>query len=205
MKIKEARQAYTAQLDIVRKRHKELLKEKEVHETQTFGAAGNVSLGGDGSSGGVFFELSEEYRKRAQELQDKIDSIKEQIEEHIKLRDQVIEMEVGIANAEASKQQGEAMKDYGEEMAKCLEIARRIANGDKVPAQDEKKLMDFNMEVYMAAKNMAAMNMDKKHKDYDSLWGDEKEKGENPDPMEMAADSEINVEIPELNLEDGAE
>lgn len=205
MKIKEARQAYTAQLDILRKRQKELLKEKEAHEAQTFGPAGNVSLGGDGSGGGVFFELSEEYRKRAQELQDKIDSIKEQIDEHVKLRDQVIEMEVGIANAEVAKQQGEAMQDYGEEMAKCIEIARRIANGDKVPAQDEKKLMDFNMEVYMAAKNMAAMNIDKKHKDYDSLWGDEEEKGENPDPMEMAADSEINVEIPELNLEDGAE
>ena len=97
------------------------------------------------------------------------------------------------------------MQEYGEEMAKCLEIARRIANGDRVPAQDEKKLMDFNMEVYMAAKNMAAMNTDKKHKDYDSLWGDEEEKEENPDPMEMAADSEINVEIPEIDLADGAE
>ncbi len=205
MKIKEARQAYTAQLDILRKRQKELLKEKEAHEAQAFGAAGNVSLGGDGSGGGVVFEISEEYRKRAQELQDKLDSVKEQIEEHVKLRDQVIEMEVGIANAEVAKQQGEAMQDYGEEMAKCIEIARRIANGDRVPPQDEKKLMDFNMEVYMAAKNMAAMNMDKKHKDYDSLWDDEEEKGENPDPMEMAADSEINVEIPELNLEDSAE
>lgn len=150
-------------------------------------------------------ELSEEYRRRAQELQEKIDSVKEQIEERIKLRDEVIEMEVGIANAEAAKQQGEAMKDYGEEMAKCLEIARRIGNGDRVPAQDEKKLMDFNMELYMAAKNMAMMNVDKKHKDHDSLWEDEEEKTENPDPMEMAADTEINVDIPDINLEDGAE
>ncbi len=200
MKIKEARAAYTAQLDILRRRQRELLKEKEAHETQAFGAAGNMSLGGDGSSGGVVFEVSEEYRKRAEELQEKIDRVKEQIEEHIKLRDEVIEAEVGIANAEVAKQQGEAMQDYGEEMAKCLEIARRIANGDRVPAQDEKKLMDFNMEVYMAAKNMAAMNMDKKHKDYETLWGEEEEKGESPDPMETAAESEINVEIPEIDL-----
>ncbi len=200
MKIKEARAAYTQQLDLLRKRQRELMKDKEAHEAQGFGAAGNMSLGGDGSDGGVVFEVSEEYRRRAEELQSKLDRVKEQIEEHIKLRDEVIETEVGIANAEVAKQQGEAMQDYGEEMAKCLEIARRIANGDRVPAQDEKKLMDFNMEVYMAAKNMAAMNIDKKHKDYDSLWGEEEEKGENTDPMETAAESEINVEIPEIDL-----
>lgn len=198
MKIKEARQAYTAQLDILRYRQKELIKKRDENEAKLKEAGTNTTVSSDG---GVVIDLSGEYRKLAQELQEKIDKVKEQIDEHIKLRDQVIEMEAGIANAEASKQQGEAMQDYGEEMAKCLEIARRIANGDRVPAQDEKKLMDFNMEVYMAAKNMAAMNMDKKHKDYDSLWGDEEEKTENPDPMEMAADSEISVEIPELDLD----
>lgn len=203
MKIKEARAAYTAQLDILRRRQRELLKEKEAHETQAFGAAGNMSLGGDGSSGGVVFEVSEEYRKRAEELQEKIDRVKEQIEEHIKLRDEVIEAEVGIANAEVAKQQGEAMQDYGEEMAKCLEIARRIANGDRVPAQDEKKLMDFNMEVYMAAKNMAVMNADKKHKEYESLWEEkEEEKVDQPDPHEMAGDTQINVEIPDIGMEE---
>lgn len=202
MKIKEARQAYTAQLDILRYRQKELIKKRDENEAKLKEAGTNTTVSSDG---GVVIDLSGEYRKLAQELQEKIDKVKEQIDEHIKLRDQVIEMEAGIANAEASKQQGEAMQDYGEEMAKCLEIARRIANGDRVPAQDEKKLMDFNMEVYMAAKNMAAMNIDKKHKDYDSLWQDEEEKGENPDPMEMAADTEINVEIPEIDLVDDAE
>lgn len=201
MKIKEARRAYTAQLDILRNRQRELLKQKEEHEKKMQGSGTDMTLG----SGGVVLELSEEYRKRAQELQDKLDSVKEQIEEHIKLRDEVIEMEFGIANAEATKQQGEAMQDYGEEMAKCLEIARRISKGDKVPASDEKKLMDFNMEIYMAAKNMAAMNVDKKHKEHDSLWAEEKEKGENPDPIEMAQNTEINVELPELNLEEGGE
>ena len=93
------------------------------------------------------------------------------------------------------------MQEYGEEVAKCLEIARRIANGDKVPASDEKKLMDFNMEVYMAAKNMAVMNADKKHKEYDSLWEEKEEKGESPDPMEIADDTEINVELPDIGVE----
>lgn len=201
MKIKEARQAYTEQLNALRNRQKELLKQKRENDSKMSAHGQGMTLGDDGA----VLELSEEYRKRAQKLQEKLDSVKEQIDEHVKLRDQVIETEAGIINAESSKQQGEAMEEYGEEMAKCLEIARRISNGDRVPASDEQKLMDFNMEIYMTVKNMAAMNMDKKHKDYDSLWGDEEEKGEDPDPRQMAADTEINVEIPELNLEDGVE
>jgi hypothetical protein len=198
MKIKEARQAYTAQLDVLRNRQRKLLKEKEKNDMHLKYSTQDAAWNG---GSGVVIDLSEEYRKRAQELQEKIDQVKEQIEEHVKLRDQVIEMEVGIANAEVAKQQGEAMQEYGEEVAKCLEIARRIANGDKVPASDEKKLMDFNMEVYMAAKNMAVMNADKKHKEYDSLWEEKEEKGESPDPMEIADDTEINVELPDIGVE----
>lgn len=200
MKIREARQAYTAQLEVLRDRQRKLLKEKEENDTRLKYSSGEEAWNG---GSGVVIELSEEYRKRARELQERIDQVKEQIEEHVKLRDQVIEMEVGIANAEVAKQQGEAMQEYGEAVAKCLEIARRIANGDKVPASDEKKLMDFNMEVYKAAKNLAVMNENKKHKEYDSLWEEKKaeEKGDQPDPHETAGDTEISVEIPDIGAE----
>lgn len=40
---------------------------------------------------------------------------------------------------EASKEAKSAFED----MAKIMEIARRISRGDKVPAKDEKKLMEF--------------------------------------------------------------
>ena len=200
MKIREARQAYTSQLEALRSRQRKLLKEKEENDARFKYGSGEEAWNG---GSGVVLELSEEYRKRAKELQETIDQVKEQIEEHVKLRDQVIELEVGIANAEVAKQQGEAMQEYGEEVAKCLEIARRIANGDKVPASDEKKLMDFNMEVYMAAKNMAVMNADKKHKEYESLWEEkEEEKVDQPDPHEMAGDTQINVEIPDIGMEE---
>lgn len=199
MKIKEARQAYTAQLEVLRNRQRKLLKAREENDAQfKYSSQEEVWNGGSG----VVLELSEEYRKRSRELQEQIDKVKEQIEEHIKLRDQVIELETGIANAESAKQQGEAMKEYGEEVAKCLEIARRIANGDRVPASDEKKLMDFNMEIYKAAKNMAVMNMDKKHKEYESLWEEEEEGKEGQtDPRETAGETEINVEIPDIGAE----
>ena len=199
MKIKEARQAYTAQLEVLRNRQRKLLKAREENDAQfKYSSQEEVWNGGSG----VVLELSEEYRKRSRALQEQIDKVKDQLEEHIKLRDQVIGLETGIANAESAKQLGEAMKEYGEEVAKCLEIARRIANGDKVPASDEKKLMDFNMEIYQTAKQMAAMNMDKKHKEYESLWEEEEDgKEEQTDPLETAGETEVTVEIPDIEPE----
>lgn len=145
---------------------------------------------------GVTFELSDAYLQREKELQEKIDELSGQIKNNEKTLDDLIEQEVGIFNSIAAEQQADAMKEYGEEMAKCLEIARRISRGDHVPAQDEKKLMDFNMEIYQVAKEMAAMNMDKKHEEWDSLWGDEEEK-EYEDPFEASQNAETNVEMPE--------
>ena len=55
-----------------------------------------------------------------------------------------------LFNAEVSKQQGEAMEEYSEDMIKIMEVARRIMKGAKVPASDEKKLMEYSMELYMA-------------------------------------------------------
>lgn len=187
MKISEAASMYRVQLSQQRSQRKELLNQKEKLEKQAQSAKK--------SSAGVTLELSDEYKKRMQELEEKIDILNSEIKENEKGLDGIIETEVGIFNAENSKQQADAMKKYAEDMAKCLEIARRISNGDKVPATDEKKLMDFNMEIYMAAKNMSVMNQEKKHKEYDSLWGDEEEK-EYADPQEVASNSEINIAEP---------
>ena len=63
-----------------------------------------------------------------------------------------------------------AMEEYSEDMIKIMEVARRIMKGAKVPASDEKKLMEYSMELYMAAKNMAVLNENKKKEEYDSLW-----------------------------------
>lgn len=187
MKISEAASMYRVQLSQQRSQRKELLNQKEKLEKQAQSAKK--------SGAGVTLELSDEYKKRMQELEEKIDILNSEIKENEKGLDGIIETEVGIFNAENSKQQADAMKKYAEDMAKCLEIARRISNGDKVPATDEKKLMDFNMEIYMAAKNMSVMNREKKHKEYDSLWGDEEEK-EYADPQEVASNSEINIAEP---------
>ena len=149
---------------------------KELQEKLEQEKANRLSVSSETSGNGVSLELSDEYLQRFTELQERIDTLTDPIKKNEKSLDDVIEMEVGLANSEVAKQQGDAMEEAAEDMAKCLEIARRISRGDKVPAQDEKKLMDFNMEIYQIAKNMAVMNMNKKHKEWESLWDDEEEK-----------------------------
>ena len=194
MKIAEARRAYATQLSVQRGQRAQLLKQKEKLEQEK---ANRLSVSSETSGNGVSLELSDEYLQRFTELQERIDTLTDQIKKNEKSLDDVIEMEVGLANSEVAKQQGDAMEEAAEDMAKCLEIARRISKGDKVPAQDEKKLMDFNMEIYQIAKNMAVMNMNKKHKEWESLWEDKEEKQEYADPMETAADAEMNIAMPE--------
>ena len=191
MKIGEAQKAYRQQLSLLRGQRSNYVKQREENRRKMEKAQEKSELLG------VTFELSEEYLAREKELQGQIDALSGQIKKHEKVRADLTDQEMGIANSVVAKQQGEAMKEYGEEMAKCLEIARRISRGDRVPAQDEKKLMEFNMDIYKMAKNMAAINMNQKHEDWDSLWGDEEEKKEYEDPLEVAENAEANVEMPE--------
>lgn len=190
MKIGEAQKAYRQQLGLLRGQRSDFVKQQKENR-QKMEEARKKS-----EEQGVTFEFSEAYLEREKELQEKIDELSGQIKKDEKTLDELIEQEVGIFNSVASKQQADAMKEYGEEMAKCLEIARRISRGDKVPAQDEKKLMDFNMDIYKMAKEMAAMNMEGEHEEWDSLWGEEEEK-EYEDPFEASQNAETEVEMPE--------
>mgnify|MGYP001109001902 CR=1 FL=1 len=190
MKIGEAQKAYRQQLSLLRGQKKDYVNQQEENRKKMEKAQEKSE------QLGVKFELSEEYLAREKELQGQIDALSGQIKKNEKVLEDLADQEMGIFNSVASKQQADAMKEYGEEMAKCLEIARRISRGDKVPAQDEKKLMEFNMDIYKMAKNMAAINMNRKHEEWDSLWGEEEEK-EYEDPTEVSENAEANVELPE--------
>lgn len=190
MKIGEAQKLYRQQISLLRGQKSDFVKQQKENREKMEAARK------ESAEQGVTFELSDAYLEREKELQEKIDELSGQIKNNEKTLDDLIDQEVGIFNSIASKQQADAMKEYGEEMAKCLEIARRISRGDRVPAQDEKKLMDFNMDIYKMAKEMAAVNMDEEHKDWDSLWGDEEEK-EYEDPREVSENAETDVGMPE--------
>lgn len=150
MKIGEARKTYVNHINQLQKRRKELLKQKKENEKSQNQEANE----------GVILELSkiEKQYDMANDFMEKFSAYTAALE-----------------NAEAAKRQGEAVEEAADEVAKCLEIARRIANGDKVPAYDEKKLLEYSHELYMAAKNTAFINANKKHKEYDSLWKEEDE------------------------------
>ena len=190
MKIGEAQKAYRQQLNLLRGQKRDFVNQREENRKKMEEAKKKSE------EQGVTFEFSEAYLEREKELQEKIDELSGQIKKDEKTLDDLINQEVGIFNSIVSEQQADAMKEYGEEMAKCLEIARRISRGDHVPAQDEKKLMDFNMDIYKMAKEMAAVNMDKDAMAWESLRGAEKEK-EYEDPFEASQNAETNVEMPE--------
>lgn len=184
MKIGEAKKIYSAQLNSLWSRKRELtnaLKEQE-----------ESGLGGQNNFDRV--ELSRELSQ--------VDAEYEQMHsfmEKLQIR------ETAIHNAEVSKQQCEAYAKAADDMAKCMEIARRISSGAKVPSKDERKLMEYSSELYMAAKNMAFLNAQAKRKEYDSLWKDEEEQGETASARDIADNADVNIPLPETVVVQAAE
>jgi len=53
----------------------------------------------------------------------------------------------GAGDARAVEEGGEALEEAAVDLAKIMEVARRIAKGAKVPSSDERKLMEYSMEL----------------------------------------------------------
>jgi len=181
MKIREASQAYSAQLKALWNEKRALTKAIKEQEKSAETAA-NVDR----------VELSREL-----EIVDAKYQATKEVMEKISMT------EMMIHNAEVAKQQGEAMADYAEDMMKIMEVYRRISAGEKVPPEDEKKLMEYDHELYMAAKNLASMK-ERSEKEHDSLWEDEEVPEETKLASEIAGDTEIDVPSPERVASDAA-
>lgn len=182
MKIGEARQIYSVQLNKYWDQKQSLAKQKKELEEKNSSTPNGKELF---SHEMVTMELS-------------YDAVSEKYEEYHKFMEQVMDIHNGLYNAEVSNQQSKTMSEYTQDVAKIMEVARRIAKGGKVPAADEKKLMEYSMAMYMSAKNMAMMNKMKDKEQYASLWDDEKDTGKNPDPNEVADNEELNIDAPEI-------
>ncbi|MBO5030520.1 MAG: hypothetical protein J6D08_01335 [Lachnospiraceae bacterium] len=181
MKIGEAQKQYQAQRYLLQEQKKKLLKQKEELEKKA-----NTTVNG-----------KEIYANEAATLELSIGALTQKFEENQEILDSLSEQYTAVWNAEVTRQQGDAMQEYGMDMAKLMEVARRIAKGAKVPATDEKKLMEYSMEVYLCAKNMAMLNKHKKKEEYDSLWEDEEDKKEY-DPQGKAENAEANIGMPDM-------
>lgn len=184
MKVHEAQKLYRAQRATIIDRRRKLVKKKEELDKKVKTAFDS--------------EKREVYANEAATLELTIGALNEKFDENQEVLDRLTQQYVSVFNAEVSKQQKDAMEDAALEMGKIMETARRIGKGARVPATDEKKVMDYSMELYLAAKNLALLNKmkDKKKEEYDSLWGDEEEKQEY-DPEGKAENADTSVGAPE--------
>lgn len=98
---------------------------------------------------------------------------------------------------EAAKEAADAMSEEFGDLAKAVEIARRLMHGDIVPQSDEKFLMDFDKDMYLGAKSMQALAQNEDKKKYDSILEDEEE-GEGSSVSVEGGDAVIDAS--KLNL-----
>jgi len=138
------------------------------------------------------------YANEAAILELTIQAVDEKQSEYRDYMDKLMEQWSATANMVSAQQQGEAMEDYVEDLGKIMEVARRLMKGDIVPATDEKKLMEYSMEMYQAAKNIGALIREKEREEHESLWDDEEEEQVYEDPMEVADNTEAFAAGPEI-------
>lgn len=179
MKIGEASRIYSEQLSKLRDKRNELLEKKKALEK------GEIKMTDD----------------EVAALGKSLDRVELQYEKTSELMGGLNEQKNLLYNAEASRRTGDAMAEKAENDAKCIEIARRIARGDKVPQKDEEKLLEFSAEMYQIAKNMAVMAKKDKPEEHESLWDDEDENTQ-PEPSvdEVVDNMECSVPMPDVDF-----
>lgn len=182
MKIEEARQLYNTQIKSYHEQQKILFEQKQELETKMNTVPDGKSI----------------YANEAAVLELTIKAVDEKQNEYKDYMEQLLEQWSAVANMVSAEQQGEAMKEYAEDVGKIMEVARRLMKGGIVPASDEKKLMEYSMEMYQAAKNIGAMIQHSKKEKYKSLWEDEEEPKEQEDPTETANNTEAFAQGPEI-------
>ncbi len=177
MKIGEARSTYNAYCNQLTDRYVSLRKQAE-----------KATATGDTEAAGVILQLSQEVLAKRDEIQQFA-------------RFDIPELIYNMENEAMAPQQADAAKEYAKDMARLMEVARRIAAGDKVPSSDEKKLMEYDADLYQAVKAAALLAKMKEQKEYDSLWENEEEK-DYKSMEEIDAEileTELDMELPEID------
>ena len=140
---------------------------------------------------GVSIDLSEEA----------LEALREAREKFYADRDAETERYVAEFNSYVAKQQSEAGQDMAEDMAKAMTTARRIANGDIVPMTDERKLLEYDEELYRMAKMSAMLHQMEEHRKHKSLYEDEEDREYTDPEAETTPMQKYGVEV-EVSLGD---
>lgn len=181
MKIAEARKLYSSQIKAYHEQQTLLSKQKkELEEKIKSKENGSIT-----------------YANEAATLELSINAVEEQKNQYQKYMDKLMQQWSAISNMKSAKQQGETMEESVEDLGKIMEVARRLMDGDIVPPTDEKKLMEYSMELYQASKNIGALMKKKESKEHGSLW-EEEEKDNVEDPTQVADDAEAFASGPAI-------
>lgn len=139
------------------------------------------------------------YAGEAATLELTYNAVAQKQEEYQNYMDQLMEQWNMKHDAVATKENVEAEKEGFEDLRKIMEVVRRMTKGDNVPQSDEKKVMEYDKDMYQMAKSaqMIARMRRKDREDHDSLWEDEEER-QREDPTESADEQEAFMDGPEI-------
>lgn len=99
---------------------------------------------------------------------------------------------------EVAKQQSDPDNGIAAELGKIMTTVARMCAGDRVPSGDEKRVMEYDKDMYSMAKQTQTMMaaIKKRQKEYDTLW--EEKEGKEYDPEGVAENTEAAGELPEI-------
>lgn len=183
MTVGEARQTYSAQLRSYNIQKYKLAKQKAELDEKIKKT----------DNGAVI------YADEAATLELTYDAVAKKQDEYQSYMDQLMEQWDAKFNEVATRENAKAEEEGFEDLRKIMEVVRRMTKGDNVPPSDEKKVMEYDKDMYQMAKSaqMVAQMHKRKREDHDSLWEDE-EKRERQDAMDAAEGQEAFAAGPEI-------
>ncbi len=183
MTVGEARQTYSAQLRSYNIQKYKLAKQKAELDEKIKKTDNGATI----------------YADEAATLQLTYDAVAKKQDEYQSYMDQLMEQWNAKFNEVATRENAKAEEEGFEDLRKIMEVVRRMTKGDNVPSSDEKKVMEYDKDMYQMAKSaqMVAQMHKRKREDHDSLWKDE-EKTEREDAMAAAEGQEAFSSGPEI-------
>lgn len=146
----------------------------------------------------------EEWKAKAAELELSYKDAESEFNKYEEVLDGLKQQWWMASDAENQKALADPETGLAATVGKIMTTIARMCAGDKVPYTDEKKVMEYNDEMYARAKQaqMTMAAMKKKQKEYDSLW--DKEGGEY-DPEGVANNTEAQGDLPEIPSSEGTD
>lgn len=139
-----------------------------------------------------------DHRKKVDSLQLSLDKIDKEYADNKSVIEDLSLQYSAAWNLEVARQQADPESGMAATLGKIMATVVRMSSGDKVPASDEKKLMEYNSEMYARVKQtqatMAAMK--ERQREYDSVWEDEERK--QPNPMDVADNTKASGVLPDI-------